>query len=130
MTLELIDSALGTWDCPAHLILNSTMATTGGENFNPAYKAFCKHSADLLTVIQDPEVLAWELFAEHIIPSAVRDAAVYMVHEKSVRTSKLLMAVESKIKVDPGAFDVFLSVLAKRPSMSDLCRKMKDAYSK
>ena len=106
------------------------MATTGGENFNPAYEAFRKHSADLLTAIQDPEVLAWELFAEHIIPSAVRDAAVYTVHEKSVRTSKLLMAVESQIAVNPGAFNVFLAVLAKRPSMSDLCTRMKDVYSK
>ena len=51
-----------------------------------------------------------------------------MMHEKGVRTSKLLMAVESKIKVDPGVFNVFLSVLAKQSSMSDLCRQMKDAY--
>ena len=26
------------------------MATGGGENFNPAYEAFRKHSADLITV--------------------------------------------------------------------------------
>ena len=28
------------------------MATGGGENFNPAYEAFCKHYVDLLTAIQ------------------------------------------------------------------------------
>ena len=107
------------------------MATAdGGENFNPAYETFRKHSADLLAVIQDPEVLAWELYAENIIPAAVRDAAAYMMHGSGARTSNLLMAVESQIKVDPGTFDVFLSVLAKRPSMSNLCRKMKDTYCK
>ena len=106
------------------------MATGGREDFNPAYEAFRKHSADLLTVIQDPEVLAWELFAENVISAAVRDAAVYMMHEKGVRTSNLLMAVESQIAVDPGVFDVFLSILAKRPPMNDFCERMKETYRK
>ena len=107
------------------------MATTGGGgNFNPAYKTFRKHSADLLTVIQDPEVLAWELYAESVITPAVRDAATNTMHERGKRTSDLLAAVDSRIMVDPGAFNVFLSVLDKRPSMSDLCRRMQDAYSK
>ena len=112
------------------LILNSTMATAGGENFNPAHEAFRKHSADLLTVIQDPDIMAWELYAENIIPSTVRAAANNMMHERGKRTSDLLAAVDSQIVADPGAFDVFLSVLAKRPSMSDLCGRMKDAYCK
>ena len=88
------------------------------------------HSADLLTAIQDPDVLAWELYAQNIIPPAVRDAAAYIMHEKGARTSNLLLAVESQIKLDPGTFDLFLSVLAKQPLMSDLCKRMKDTYSK
>ena len=103
---------------------------TSRENFNPAYETFHKHSADLLMVIQDPEVLAWELYAENIIPPAVRNAAAYVTHERGVRTSNLLIAVESQIKVDPKMFDVFLSVLARQPSMSDLCGRMKDTYIK
>ena len=106
------------------------MATAGGENFNPAHEAFRKHSANLLVVIQDSEVLAWELYAENIITSTVRDAANNMMHERGKRTSDLLAAVDSRIVADPGAFDVFLSVLAKRPSMSDLCGRMKGAYCK
>ena len=102
----------------------------GGENFNPAYKAFRKHSADLLMAIQDPKVLAWELYAEDIISIAVRNAANSMIEERDKRSSDLLAAVESRIVVDAGAFDVFLSVLAKRPSMSDLCRRMMETYSK
>ena len=106
------------------------MATGGGKNFNPAYETFRKHSADLLMVIQDPEVLAWELYAENIIPSAVRNAANNTMYERGKKTSDLLAAVDSRIAVDPGAFDVFLSVLTKRPSMSGLCKRMKDVYGK
>ena len=80
MAWELINMK---WGCPypSHKqVVLLTMATGGGESFNLAYKAFRKHSADLLTVIQDPEVLAWELYAQNIIPPAVRDAAAYMMH--------------------------------------------------
>ena len=104
------------------------MATGGRKNFNPAYETFSKHSADLLTAIQDPEILAWELHSKSVISSAVVEFTNNMMHEKSARTSKLLMAVESKIKVDLGVFNVFLSVLDKQPSMSNLCRQMKDTY--
>ena len=103
---------------------------SGGEDFDPPYEVFRKHSANLLTAIQDPEVLAWELYAENIISPTVRNAASFMMHERGARTSNLLVAVESRIAVDPRAFDVFLSVLAKRPSMSDLCARMKNMYGK
>ena len=113
-----------------NLIINSTMATAGGrENLNPAYETFRKHSADLLTAIQDPEVLAWELFSRSVISSAVVEFTNNMTHERGTRTSNLLIAVGSRIEVDPGALDVFLSVLTKRTSTSDLCERMKDTYS-
>ena len=102
---------------PSHLILNSTMATSGRENFNPAYETFRKHSAGLLTIIQDPEVLAWELFSKSVI-SCTGWVHNNMTHERATRTSNLLMAVGSQIEVDPGVFDTFLSVLTKWPSMS------------
>ena len=95
-----------------------------------AYKAFRKHSADLLTAIQDPEVLAWELFAESVITSAVVEFSNNMMHDRGERTSKLLMAMGSQIAVDRGAFDVLLSMLAKRPSMSDLCGRTRNTYGK
>ena len=103
---------------------------TGGENFNPAYETFRKYSADLLKVIQDPEVLVWELFSKCVVTSAVVEFANNITHERGTRTSNLLMAVGSQIAVDPRAFDVFLTVLDKRPSMSDLCGRMKDVYGK
>ena len=106
------------------------MSAGGGENLNPAHETFRKHSADLLTVIQDPEVLAWELYSESVVSSAVVEFTNNMTHERGTRTSKLLMAVGSQIEVDQKAFNLFLSVLAKRPSLSDVCGRMKDAYRK
>ena len=106
------------------------MDTTRGKPFNPAYETFRKHSVDLLTVIRDPDVLAWELFSESVITSTVVEFANNMMHERGVRISKLLMAMDSRIAVDPGTFDIFLSVLAKRPSMSDLLGRMKDTYGR
>ena len=103
---------------------------TGGENFNPAYETFRKHSADLLTVIQNPEVLAWELYSKGVVSSTVVEFTNNMMHGRSTRTSNLLVAVDSQIEVDPRVFDVFLSVLDKRPTMSDLCGRMKDDYGK
>ena len=107
------------------------MATGGrGEKFNPAHEAFRKHFADLRTVIQDPEDLACNLYSEDIITADERKAACYHMQDTSVRTSNLLSAVESRIAVNPRTFDVFLSTLAKEPSMSDIYRRMKDAYGK
>ena len=106
------------------------MATGGGEKFNPAYEAFSKHFAHLQTVIRNPGILAGELYSEDIITEDEHEAACYQYHDRSTRTSNLLLAVGSQIAVNPRAFDVLLSVLAKRPSMSGLCRRMKDAYSK
>ena len=97
---------------------------------NSACEAFRKYSADLRTAIQDTDVLAWDLYAESIITDTVRDAAVNIMHERVARTSTLLAAVESRIATDPGAFDVFLSVLAKQPTMSDLHKRIKDKYGK
>ena len=53
------------------LKFGAIMDRSSRENFNPAYEAFRKHSADLLTAIQDPEVLAWELFSENVVTSTV-----------------------------------------------------------
>ena len=70
----------------------------------------------LLTVIQDPDDLAWELYLGDIITAHERKAACYHMHGRSMRTSSMLSAVESKIEVDLGKFDVLLSTLAKQPN--------------
>ena len=106
------------------------MASAGGENFNPAYEVFRKHSADLLRGIQDPGELAWELYSKKIISVAVRETANNEMLERGKRTSDLLAAVDSQIAINPRVFDVFLSILTKLPSMDYLCSRMMNEYSK
>ena len=103
---------------------------SGTETCNPAYEIFQKNIPYLLMTIQDPKMLAEELFAVSVVSHAMFESASNQMQERGVRISKLLMAVESQIEVNPGVFSTFLSVLAKQPSMSDLYRRMKDAYSK
>ena len=103
---------------------------TGGEKFNSAYETFRKHSAGLRTVIQDPGDLAWELFSKGVVTSTVVEFTNNMLHDRGERTSQLLMAVGSQIEVDPTMFDVFLSTLDTRSSMSDIYKRMKDTYGK
>ena len=117
---KMLDIHLSAESKPIHAV----------KNFNPAYEAFHKHSADLFMVMEDPEVLAWELFSKDVVPSTVVEFTSNKMHDRGMRISKLLMAVESQIEVDPGVFSAFLSVLAKQHSMSDLYWRMKDAYSK
>ena len=112
------------------LLSAQSKATSGTETYNPGYEVFCKNVAYLLMTIQDPEILAQELFAERVVSRAVVEFTRNKMHDRGMRISKLLMAVESQIEVDPRAFSAFLSVLAKRHSMSDLYLRMKNAYSK
>ena len=100
------------------------MATGVKENFTSAYETFSKYFADLLKVIQDPGVLASELFAKGIITADERKDAFYDMHNSRMRTANLLSAVESRIMVNPRVLGMFLRVLAKEPPMSDLCRTM------
>lgn len=100
------------------------MTTGVKENFNPAYETFSKYFAHLLEVIQEPDVLASELFSEDIITADERKDACFYMHHSRMRTVNLLSAVESRIMVNPRVLGMFLGVLAKEPSMSDLCRTM------
>ena len=52
------------------------MATGGGEKVpgsSMASEAFRKHSSELLMAIQDPEVLAWDLYAEGVVTDSTID---------------------------------------------------------
>ena len=148
-----LEYAIGRWSCsspfnfaiglwatapPPHYlpdlehVKSKAMATGNGESVNPAYDAFRKHSAELLATIQDSEVtaLAWDLFTKEFISAPVHDAATYQMHDKYHRASNLLKAVGSRLDVDPGEFDVFLSALARLQSMADLCERMKYGIAK
>lgn len=92
-------------------------------------ETFKKHSADLIKIIQDPELLAWDLYSKDLITVDEREAACHYQHLRSMRTSSMLSAVESKIASDPGKFDAFLLILAEHPPLKKLCERMKGAFS-
>ena len=83
-------------------------------------EAFRKCSADLLRGIQDPELLAWELYSDEVIPQTVMDE-VSMVGLSAVqRKTRLLSAVRDQIAVDPAKFQILLQVLRKQLPLKGL----------
>ena len=84
------------------------------------FEGFQKCSADLIRGIQDPELLAWELFSNDVISETVMNE-VGMVGLSGVqRKTKLLSAVRDQIAVDPAKFQKLLLVLRKQPPLKGL----------
>ena len=91
-------------------------------------EAFRKCSADLIRGIQDPELLAWELYSDEVISESVMDE-VGMVGLSSVqRKMRLLNAVRVQIATDPTKFPNLLKVLRRQPQLKDVAEKLKTAY--
>ena len=97
------------------------MATSTG-----AKEIFLKYFGKLLEAIQYPELLACDLYSQKIITSGERNAVADTNQPKIERTYNLLATMVSRIEVDPRVFDVFLSVLDKQPSMSNLLGRMRE----
>ena len=95
---------------------------------NAAYEAFREHSADLITVIDDPVVLAWELFGTHVISDTVADEVSVMGLSAAYKNARLLSAVRDQIKVDPTKLDTFLEALRKRQYMVKTAEKLEATY--
>ena len=101
---------------PSSLKLEKKRATA----LSAASEAFRKCSADLLRGIQDPELLAWELYSDEVIPQTVMDE-VSMVGLSAVqRKTRLLSAVREQIAVDPAKFQILLQVLRKQTPLKGL----------
>ena len=91
-------------------------------------EAFRKCSADLIKKIQDPELLAWELYSSNIISKKQVDE-VSMVGLSAVQIkTRLLSAVGDQIAVNPAKFQNLLKVLRKQPSLKDIVKKLKETY--
>ena len=96
---------------------------------NAASEAFRKCSADLIRGIQDPELLAWELYSDDVVSETVVDE-VSVVRLSSVqRKTKLLSAVRDQIAVDPAKFQNLLLALRKQPPLKDVADKLETIYS-
>ncbi len=99
------------------------------ENLSPSLEAFRRHSGDLLTVIQDPDVLAWELFSKHVIPNSVVEEVCFPMIPPVQKKTRLLTAVRDHIAVNPAGLDTFLEVLKEQPYLMNIAERLEETYT-
>ena len=91
-------------------------------------EAFQKCSADLIREIEEPEVLAWDLFSSNTISKKEVDE-VSMVGLSAVqKKARLLSAVGDQIAVGLDKFQKLLLVLRKQPPLKDIVKKLEATY--
>ena len=93
-----------------------------------ASEAFRKCSADLIRGIQDPELLAWELYSDDVMSETVVDEVSAVALSDVQRKTRLLNAVRAQITVHPAKFQNLLRTLRRQPSLKDVAKKLKTAY--
>ena len=91
-------------------------------------KAFQICSADLIKEIQDPELLAWELYSDDIVSETVVDEVSVVGLSGVQRKSRLLTAVRDQIAVNPAKFQKLLLVLRKQTPLKDVVNKLESTY--
>ena len=91
-------------------------------------EAFQECSADLIREIEEPEVLAWNLFCNNVISKKEVDEVRMVGLSVSHRKARLLSAVGNQIGVDPAKFQNLLLVLRKQPLLKDNVKKLEKTY--
>ena len=96
----------------------------------PGYRAFLAHIGTLRRAITDPGDLATQLYAKGLIPRLTHEEANLDTLATSIRSQKLLSALDGRIASDDGAFDKFLDVLSPNPVMEELYGKLRESRGK
>ena len=91
-------------------------------------EAFQECSADLIREIEEPEVLALNLFCNNVISKKEVDEVRMVGLSVSHRKARLLSAVGNQIAVDPAKFQNLLLVLRKQPPLEDIVKKLEETY--
>ena len=89
------------------------------------YRAFVQHMASLRTAITDPGGLALELYSEGLIDMLARQKINTSLLTQLERSQELVEKLEVKIAENKEAFDTFLSILDRDPTMEDICRDLR-----
>ena len=93
-----------------------------------ASEALRRLYGDLVRMLQDPEQLACDLYAEGVVPEkAVDDVNVIGIADKQKRI-KLLSFVKDNIAVDPTRLHKFILVLKKQPPMVEVANRLEETY--
>ena len=93
-----------------------------------AAEAFRKCSADLLIGIQNPELLAWQLYSDGVVSETVADEVSVVGLSAVQRKTRLLSAVRDQIAVNPTKFQNLLLALRKQPPLKDVADKLESVY--
>ena len=91
-------------------------------------EAFQKCFVDLISEIQEPEVLAWNLFSSSIISKKEVDEVSIVGLSVAHRKAQLLSAVGNQIAVDPAKFKNLLLVLREQPPLKGIVKKLEATY--
>ena len=103
------------------------MASLASES-TPEATVLRKHFSELVKTIQEPVLLAAELYSAGIIThNLLERVSSATVSTRTDKTCWLLGAVSDHTSTDPEAFDTFLSILSEEfgPLLPDIAVKMK-----
>ena len=79
-------------------------------------------------MLQDPEQLACDLYAEGVVPEkAVDDVNVIGIADKQKRM-KLLSFVKDNIAVEPTRLHKLVQILKKQPPMVEVAERLEETY--
>ena len=77
-----------------------------------------------MTRIQNPELLAWQLYSKGVLSEMVVDKVSTMELSTVQKNTKLLSAVREQIAVDQSKFQDLLIILRERPELKDVAEKL------
>ena len=102
------------------------MASLASES-TPQATILRKHFSELVRTIQDPALLASDLYSAELITSTLLERVnVTTASTRTDKTSLLLAAVSDQTVVCPETFDTFLSILSEEhgPLLPGIVEKM------
>ena len=93
-----------------------------------ASEALRQLCADLVRVLQEPELLACELYAEGIVPRSALEEVNVVGITTTQKRMKLLSFVMDQVAVDPDKFHKFVDVLKKQPPIVEVAERLERTY--
>ena len=87
-------------------------------------EAFRRCSGDLMTKIQNPDLLAWQLYSKGVLSEIVIDKLSTMELTTVQKITKLLSAVRDEIAGDQSKFESLVIVLREQPELKDVAVKL------
>ena len=85
---------------------------------------------DLVRVLQEPELLACDLYSEGIVPEKALEEVNVVGITATQKRLKLLSLVRDQIAVHPERLHTFVQVLKKQPPMLEVAERLEETFRK